>query len=425
MAPKGCSMVKMHLIMINSCSETIPHGCLSDTPLSTECCVVSYLVEHRKQARVELQQVQTRAVVHKLGEVERNRLLSVLLLEHTSRSSNSIHLAGIVLAHVIIEINLNFFKIGNFVSIIDHGSQMYIVPTIQMYKGPTMSPNWRQNQLSQTPNWLIRTLSKLSEPYSCCQNSISHVSAPSTPSAPHPRPVDAPSTSRQRPIHPVSAPSMPCRHPIRPVSAHPPRQPPIHPDSAPSALSAPHPPRQPSIHPVSAPSTPRRCPIHAPSAPHPPRQCPIHPVSAPSTSRQRPAWPAGPSGSERQSAAAASRWRSWCTAAPDCWSRSTQSRRCRGCLHDRRPTLTLFSVIPSPRCLSVRTKHQGAVALPIGSVPRRTVFEWPQFDWLFINFSTTNENDVILGRFYVGPILPLVQWPPVTQRGWKITLIFC
>ena len=28
------------------------------------------------------------------------------------------------------------------------------------------------------------------------------------------------------------------------------------------------------------------------------------------------------------------------------------------------------------------------------------------------SFSTTNENYVILGRFYVGPILPLVQWPP-------------
>ena len=28
--------------------------------------------------------------------------------------------------------------------------------------------------------------------------------------------------------------------------------------------------------------------------------------------------------------------------------------------------------------------NQGAVALTIGSVPRRTVFEWRQFDWLFI-----------------------------------------
>ena len=28
------------------------------------------------------------------------------------------------------------------------------------------------------------------------------------------------------------------------------------------------------------------------------------------------------------------------------------------------------------------------------------------------SFSTTNENDVIMGRFYVGPILPLVQRPP-------------
>ena len=28
------------------------------------------------------------------------------------------------------------------------------------------------------------------------------------------------------------------------------------------------------------------------------------------------------------------------------------------------------------------------------------------------SFSTTNENDVILGRFYAGPILPLVQRPP-------------
>ena len=29
-------------------------------------------------------------------------------------------------------------------------------------------------------------------------------------------------------------------------------------------------------------------------------------------------------------------------------------------------------------------KDQGAVALTIGSVPRRTVFELRQFDWLFI-----------------------------------------
>ena len=28
------------------------------------------------------------------------------------------------------------------------------------------------------------------------------------------------------------------------------------------------------------------------------------------------------------------------------------------------------------------------------------------------SFSTTNENEVILGRSYVGPILPLVQRPP-------------
>ena len=28
------------------------------------------------------------------------------------------------------------------------------------------------------------------------------------------------------------------------------------------------------------------------------------------------------------------------------------------------------------------------------------------------SFSTTNENDVILGQSYVGPILPLVQRPP-------------
>ena len=34
------------------------------------------------------------------------------------------------------------------------------------------------------------------------------------------------------------------------------------------------------------------------------------------------------------------------------------------------------------------------------------------------SFSTTNENDVILGRSYVGPILPLVQQPPGVQTDW-------
>ena len=31
------------------------------------------------------------------------------------------------------------------------------------------------------------------------------------------------------------------------------------------------------------------------------------------------------------------------------------------------------------------------------------------------SFPTTDENDVIPGRFYVGPILPLVQRPPVFE----------
>ena len=59
----------------------------------------------------------------------------------------------------------------------------------------------------------------------------------------------------------------------------------------------------------------------------------------------------------------------------------------------------------------------GAFALTIGSVPRRTGFK------LYINlidcsFSTTstNENDIIMGQFYVGPILPSVQRPPELQK---------
>ena len=37
------------------------------------------------------------------------------------------------------------------------------------------------------------------------------------------------------------------------------------------------------------------------------------------------------------------------------------------------------------------------------------------FDLIDCSFFTTNENDVILGRSYVGPVLPLVQWPLVLQ----------
>ena len=51
---------------------------------------------------------------------------------------------------------------------------------------------------------------------------------------------------------------------------------------------------------------------------------------------------------------------------------------------------------------------QGAIALTIGSVPRRTVFELPQFDWLFIfNNQWKWRNS--------GTILLLVQRPPGSQ----------
>ena len=54
----------------------------------------------------------------------------------------------------------------------------------------------------------------------------------------------------------------------------------------------------------------------------------------------------------------------------------------------------------------------GGGALTIGSVPRRTVFELRRLNFIDCSFSTTNENDVILGRSYAGPILPLLQRPP-------------
>ena len=54
------------------------------------------------------------------------------------------------------------------------------------------------------------------------------------------------------------------------------------------------------------------------------------------------------------------------------------------------------------------SRLQGAVALTIGSVPCKTVY----VNLIDCSFSTTNANDVILGRSYVRSILPLVQRPP-------------
>ena len=77
----------------------------------------------------------------------------------------------------------------------------------------------------------------------------------------------------------------------------------------------------------------------------------------------------------------------------------------------------------------------GAVALTVGSVPRRIVPEnginnriGPTFlnyvNFIDCSFSTTNENDVILGRFYVGPILPPMQRPPgfPTELGLGVAI---
>ena len=55
--------------------------------------------------------------------------------------------------------------------------------------------------------------------------------------------------------------------------------------------------------------------------------------------------------------------------------------------------------------ISIRWGCQGAVAPTIGSFLN-------DVNLIDCSFSATNENDVILERSYVGPILPLVQRPP-------------